>query len=219
MSANAKFPDGLANSSGMVGKNLMFNTYAQVNAIFEHELNEFKSAQVTRIVHDWYEHDPKRGFYGGGGIDGRIGPMPIAWSLFAPPPGRTWGAGFKSLLEALPRAMIVGDARHVAAARDQSHRPRPGAQGRVGPARVAHDVQGSSGRPGDGALPAGSGARDHAGRRRAGSLEGARSSKPRAPRTCSAPRAWATIRRPRSSTSTTARTTSVTCSSATVRAS
>jgi len=34
-------------------------------------------------------------------------PMPIAWSLFAPPPGRTWGAGFKSLLEALPRAMIV----------------------------------------------------------------------------------------------------------------
>ena len=107
MSANAKFPDGLANSSGLVGKNLMFNTYAEVHAIFEHELNEFKSVQVTRIVHDWYEHDPKRGFYGGGGLDGRIGPMPIAWSLFAPPPDRTWGASFKSLLEALPRAMIV----------------------------------------------------------------------------------------------------------------
>ncbi len=107
MSANAKFPDGLANSSGMVGRNLMFNMYAEVNAIFEHELNEFKSAQVTRIVHDYYDNDPKRGFYGGGGFDARIGPMPIAWSLFAPPPGRTWGAGFKSLLEALPRAMMV----------------------------------------------------------------------------------------------------------------
>ena len=110
LSANAKFPDGLANSSGYVGKNLMFNTYAEVNALFEHELNEFKSAQVTRVVHDWYDSDPQRGFYGGGGIDSRIGPMPIAWSMFAPPPDRTWGAGFKSLLEALPRAMIVGPA-------------------------------------------------------------------------------------------------------------
>jgi choline dehydrogenase-like flavoprotein len=107
LSANSKFPHGLANSSGMVGQNLMFNTYSEVHAIFEHELNEFKSAQVTRIVHDFYDHDPKRGFYGGGGLDGRIGPMPIGWSLFAPPAGRTWGAGFKSLLEAVPRAMIV----------------------------------------------------------------------------------------------------------------
>jgi len=107
MSANAQFPDGLANSSGYVGKNLMFNTYAEINALFEHDLNEYKSAQVTRVVHDWYDTDPKRGFYGGGGIDSRIGPMPIAWSLFAPPPDRTWGAGFKSLLESLPRAMIV----------------------------------------------------------------------------------------------------------------
>ncbi len=63
--------------------------------------------QVTRIVHDLYDTDPKRGFYGGGGIDARIGPLPLAWSLFARTAGPTWGAGFKSLLEALPRAMIV----------------------------------------------------------------------------------------------------------------
>ena len=107
MSANAKFPDGLANSSGLVGRNLMFNTYAEVNAIFEHELNEYKSVQVTRIVHDFYDSDPKRGFYGGGGFDSRIGPNPIVWSMFAPPPERAWGADFKALLEAMPRAMIV----------------------------------------------------------------------------------------------------------------
>jgi choline dehydrogenase-like flavoprotein len=107
LSANAKFPQGLANSSGMVGRNLMFNTYAQVNAVFEHELNEFKSVQVTRIVHDYYDHDPKRGFYGGGGMDGRIGPMPIAWSMLSPPPGKTWGVEFKSLLESLPRTMVA----------------------------------------------------------------------------------------------------------------
>jgi len=107
MSANAKFPDGLANSSGMVGRNLMFNGYFEAHAIFEHELNEYKSVQVTRVVHDFYDHDPKRGFYGGGGLDGRIGPLPIGWSLFAPPTERSWGAPFKSLLEAMPRAMVV----------------------------------------------------------------------------------------------------------------
>ncbi len=107
MSANGRFPDGLANSSGLVGRNLMFNIYAEVNATFEHELNEYKSVQVTRIVHDFYDSDPKRGFYGGGGFDARIGPNPIAWSLFAPPPDRAWGAGFKSLLEAMPRAMLI----------------------------------------------------------------------------------------------------------------
>jgi choline dehydrogenase-like flavoprotein len=83
----------------------MFNTYAETNAIFEHELNEYKSVQVTRIVHDFYDADPKRGFYGGGGFDARIGPNPIAWALLAPPPG-VRGAEFKSLLEAMPRAMM-----------------------------------------------------------------------------------------------------------------
>jgi choline dehydrogenase-like flavoprotein len=107
LSANAKFPQGLANSSGLLGRNLMYNTYVEANGLFEHELNEFKSAQVTRIVHDYYDHDPRRGFYGGGGLDGRIGPMPLAWALSAPPPDRNWGAGFKRLLEGLPRAMIV----------------------------------------------------------------------------------------------------------------
>jgi len=107
MSASARNPNGLANSSGMVGRNLMFNTYSEVHAIFEHELNEYKSVQVTRIVHDFYDSDPKRGFYGGGGFDSRISLNPIGWALFAPPASRAWGADFKSLIEAMPRAMVV----------------------------------------------------------------------------------------------------------------
>jgi choline dehydrogenase-like flavoprotein len=93
----------------MVGRNLMYNTYGESHAIFEHELNEFKSVQVTRVVHDFYDHDPKRGFYGGGGLDGRIGPLPIGWAMLAPQPERSWGAEFKSLLEAMPRAMVVAN--------------------------------------------------------------------------------------------------------------
>ncbi|HSN70381.1 MAG TPA: GMC family oxidoreductase [Steroidobacteraceae bacterium] len=55
LSANERYPDGLANSSGLVGRNLMFNTYAEAHARFARELNEYKSVQVTRIVHDFYE--------------------------------------------------------------------------------------------------------------------------------------------------------------------
>jgi hypothetical protein len=66
-SASSRFPNGLANSSGVVGKHLMFNTYFGVNAQFEHPLNEYKSVQNTRIVMDFYDTDPRRGFYSGAG--------------------------------------------------------------------------------------------------------------------------------------------------------
>jgi choline dehydrogenase-like flavoprotein len=107
LSANAQFPQGLANGSGMVGRNLMYNTYAEVFALFEHELNEYKSVQVTRIVHDFYDSDPRRGFYGGGGFDARIGPNPILWATGAAQGDRAWGPKLKSLLEAMPRAMMI----------------------------------------------------------------------------------------------------------------
>ena len=71
MSESAQHPDGLANSSGMVGKNLMFNGYSTVMGLFDEPVNAYKSVPATRVVHDFYELDPSLGFYGGGGIDGR----------------------------------------------------------------------------------------------------------------------------------------------------
>jgi len=107
-SSSSRFPNGLANSSGVVGKHLMFNTYFGVNAQFEHPLNEFKSVQNTRIVLDFYDTDPRRGFYGGGGIDGRFGKYPISFALGGLPPGSpTWGEGFaRDLAEQYSRTMF-----------------------------------------------------------------------------------------------------------------
>jgi choline dehydrogenase-like flavoprotein len=105
-SAGGRFPQGLANSSGLVGKYLMFNQSSVVHAQFEHELNEYKSVQVTRILHDFYQSDPKRGFYGGGGIDARMGPQPIGWALAAGGDLPRWGAGLKARLDAFPRSMM-----------------------------------------------------------------------------------------------------------------
>jgi choline dehydrogenase-like flavoprotein len=98
LSASAQHPDGLGNSSGMVGKNLMFNGYSAVIGLFEHPVNAYKSIPATRVIHDFYELDPAMGFYGGGGIDGRHPhrglPMGTALSagLFD---GPGWGSGFK----------------------------------------------------------------------------------------------------------------------------
>ena len=72
LSKSNRFPNGLANSSGLVGKYLMFNTDPMRQGTFEHELNDYKSIEVTRILQDFYEVDPKLGFYGGGGISARF---------------------------------------------------------------------------------------------------------------------------------------------------
>jgi len=107
MSASSQFRHGLANSSGLVGKYLMFNTNSRTVGVFEHELNEYKSVQVTRIVHDFYDSDPARGYYGGGGLDARMGPQPTTWALRTATEGPSWGGEFKARLREFPRGMQV----------------------------------------------------------------------------------------------------------------
>jgi choline dehydrogenase-like flavoprotein len=88
----------------------MFNSYVAVNAQFEQPLNEFKSVQNTRMVLDFYETDPKRGFYGGGGIDARFGKYPISFALGGLPAGApAWGERFaRELAHQFPRSMAFG---------------------------------------------------------------------------------------------------------------
>ncbi len=101
LSESSRHPDGLANASGKVGKYLMFNGHSSAHAVFSQPLNEYKSVQVTRIVMDFYDSDPKRGFYGGGGIDARpfLQAYPIMYALSGlPPDAPGWGAEYKRLL-------------------------------------------------------------------------------------------------------------------------
>jgi choline dehydrogenase-like flavoprotein len=97
-SATDAFPQGLANSSGVVGRYLMFNKGGGAQARFERPLNEYKGANVTRILQDHYDSDPKRGFYGGGGIDARSG-GPLNWGQNVPKGTPTWGPEFKEYME------------------------------------------------------------------------------------------------------------------------
>ncbi|MBI4419446.1 MAG: GMC family oxidoreductase [Gemmatimonadetes bacterium] len=99
MSRSNQFPNGLANSSGLVGRHLMFNGGGGATGLFDRPLNEYKSVADTRMVHDFYDSDPKRGFYGGGGIDSRGPTFPMGFALNGLPAGSpTWGAEYKRLL-------------------------------------------------------------------------------------------------------------------------
>jgi choline dehydrogenase-like flavoprotein len=99
MSTSPAFPHGLANSSGNVGRNIMFNGFCYTTGRFEHPLNEYKGAIASRIVLDFYDADPKRGFYGAGGIDARFPSGPIAFSVNGLPADLpSWGADYKRAL-------------------------------------------------------------------------------------------------------------------------
>jgi choline dehydrogenase-like flavoprotein len=54
MSASNAHPQGLANSSGQVGRNIMFNGAGISAALFEHEINGWKGAVVSRVTWDQY---------------------------------------------------------------------------------------------------------------------------------------------------------------------
>jgi choline dehydrogenase-like flavoprotein len=113
LSSSPRFPQGLANSSGLVGKYLMINGYHEVLATFDEPLNEYKSVAVTRVLHDFYELDPRLGFYGGGGIDARLGVPPIGFALGDLPEGAPrWGKAYKQWLESYSRTMVL--ASHAA---------------------------------------------------------------------------------------------------------
>jgi choline dehydrogenase-like flavoprotein len=76
----------------------MFGGGGSARGTFEEPLYDYKSVQVTRMLEDFYDADPKRGFYGGGQIDGRGGVQPIAYGIGGGGGGPRWGAGFKQSL-------------------------------------------------------------------------------------------------------------------------
>lgn len=62
LSANASFPDGLCNRSGLVGKYLMSHPTWQVFGTFDEPVNAFKGMQMGHVmVQDYYKPDKQRG--------------------------------------------------------------------------------------------------------------------------------------------------------------
>ena len=65
-SASGRFPDGLANSSGNVGRNLMFHPLGFVSGVFEQDLKGYQGPLgVLLHCQEFYESDASRGFIRG----------------------------------------------------------------------------------------------------------------------------------------------------------
>ena len=65
-STSSQFPDGLANRSGQVGRNLMFHPVGFVRGLFEERLDSHKGPQGCCLLsNQFYETDPERDFVRG----------------------------------------------------------------------------------------------------------------------------------------------------------
>lgn len=91
LSASPKFPDGLANSSGQVGRNYMRHMTGSVYAVFKQPVNMYRGTTMAGIVRDEARHDTRRGFAGGYEMETLSLGIPFM-AAFLNPGG--WGADF-----------------------------------------------------------------------------------------------------------------------------
>ncbi len=109
MSDSPSHPDGLANSSGQVGRNYMRHLTGSAYARFEQPVRMYRGETMAGIIADEARHDPSRGFVGGYYMETlSLGPAFLA--AFVEP--GAWGPEFTEVMEAYARTAgmwIVGE--------------------------------------------------------------------------------------------------------------
>jgi choline dehydrogenase-like flavoprotein len=95
-SASAKFPDGLANSSGQVGKNYMRHMTGSVYAIFDKPVHMYRGTTMAGIIRDESANKPNRGFVGGYEMETLSLGVPFMAAFLEP---GAWGRDFSSAME------------------------------------------------------------------------------------------------------------------------
>lgn len=93
-SKSSVHPDGLANSSGQVGRNLMFHPYGWIQGLFEEELDGFAGPHKSIRSQEFYETDESRGFVRGYTLEIQRGAPPVRTAHTGMRHGRIpWGEG------------------------------------------------------------------------------------------------------------------------------
>jgi choline dehydrogenase-like flavoprotein len=92
-SVSARFPTGLANSNGLVGKNLMFHPYARIAGYFDETLDGYRGPGNCIWSQEFYETDQSRGFMRGYTFEFSRGQGPVMAAVDGMQIGRLpWGA-------------------------------------------------------------------------------------------------------------------------------
>lgn len=96
LSESSKFPQGLANSSGQVGRNYCHQITGFVWGIFDKPVYSWRGATLAGVVEDELKNDPHRGFVGGYRMELVTLDLPTL-PLVGLPYG--WGRDFASVME------------------------------------------------------------------------------------------------------------------------
>ncbi|MET3794083.1 GMC family oxidoreductase [Aquamicrobium terrae] len=100
-SESSKYPDGLANSSGQVGRNYMTHATAGVYAVMPGLVHMNRGTSVAGIVSDQSHNNPERGFIGGYQLEKLA--LGIGFlSAFLVPGPTGWGRKVSKALEKYP---------------------------------------------------------------------------------------------------------------------
>ncbi len=113
LSKSGSFAQGLANSSGLVGRNLTFHMFALAQYLIDEPSMSVTGFASSLAVDDLHPSDPKRGFIRGGviGEDHTNSNLPIAYAGAAagfPALERSWGQEFKDYLRSFPHSIGMG---------------------------------------------------------------------------------------------------------------
>jgi choline dehydrogenase-like flavoprotein len=90
MSENSRFPNGLANSSGLVGKNLTVQGNQAVWGILDEEIRSYKAPPSLALTEHWNYEDRGKDFFGGYAYMSQ-GPLPVLWSSMLATSRQLWG--------------------------------------------------------------------------------------------------------------------------------
>lgn len=98
-SANARYPQGLANSSGLVGRYLMTQANQAVfGRMSDHEIRWYKGPPSLSITEHWNYEDRGKDFFGGYCWMAQ-GPLPIEWAMIQTASRRLWGEALRAEME------------------------------------------------------------------------------------------------------------------------
>jgi choline dehydrogenase-like flavoprotein len=96
-SACPGFENGLANSSGMLGKCLMVQAGNVVVGRYAEPVRMYKAPPAHALTEEFYETDPSRGFARGFAIQ-TVGPLPIAFAKQMMVAKGAWGWGLRKVM-------------------------------------------------------------------------------------------------------------------------
>ena len=111
-SASARFPDGLANSSGLVGENLMLHPWPHVVGYVDEEVDSDRGPQTVMWSQEFYETDLSRDFERGYMLQFGRGGGPASEAIASMAAGRLpWGKDHHSVYRTLlHHRMLIGVA-------------------------------------------------------------------------------------------------------------